>query len=118
MNINNLTIVESLTLNALKWRFNRKNPDKWLYGWHELTGIGLIKKAAVTKKCGSIDYAISCRERLKSNKTSWIHRVAFENACRKVGYPAVKLPGYTRKQALKEARETIAWVKRKYQEAR
>lgn len=118
IDLENLTIVEALTLNAMKWRFNRRNPDRWFYEWHHLTGIGPITQAMENTPRIHVIKALDCRDRLNSNKTSWIHATAFKNVCKKLAWPDVKLPGYTREQVLKEARNTIQFVKYRYLEAR
>ena len=120
LNPDKLSIVESLTFNALLWKSRE-------YGTaHKLGLLGDIyhlsndgfNKARYTDGYGDIltKYCSYCHT-LMDNE-AWTFRTAHNNACNKLAYPKVKLPVYTLESAVAEAKETIEWIKERYKESR
>ncbi len=118
IDLKNLTLVQELTINNLKWKWNSKHPEYWFYEFHHFFQIPALPKATKHTPKKDIINALDCRDRLNSNKSSWMHKRAFEKVCNRISRPNVKLTGYTRQQALKEAREVIQFVKLRAREAR
>ena len=116
IDLERLTKIQGLTLNYIVWRSRQKN---WSYKVDTDELLNISSKAfdvAVSEVSGYRDclskYADRCFD-LMDNE-SWIMRTAHNNLCRKLSLPPVKLPGYSRSQAIAEMKETIAWVKEMY----
>ena len=118
IDLENLTIVEALTLNAFRFTWSGSKCEefgKWA-GIFNIDVTLFIDKLYSAAEYDEATEGLISNVIVKHNKTEqfegwWIHETAYKNACRKMAFPNVKIPGYTKARALKEARNTIQFVK-------
>lgn len=117
MDINNLTIVQSLAFNTVLWKsreLGMTHKLDLLGDIYELHDKGFDEALEVDGYREILSkYAKYCHK-LGDNE-SWIMRTAHNNLCRKLAWPSVKLPGYSKEHAIAEFREVIEFVRRRYE---
>lgn len=114
MDINNLTIVQRLALNTCWASYIYNNPEKSMRVWQEdILGDGTMY--IKNHDWSTVSEIIKARTLLHKNKNCWTFKKSFYNRCHKLAWPSVKLPGYTKQQAIAEFREVIEFVKSRYE---
>lgn len=118
----NLTLVQALTLNAYYYMQKYRRLEDYICVDNVLRrscDFDIIDMQV--RLFGIIDISVNSeynKSALKFIKhPNWINERYYMNCCKKMAWPEVKSKGYTRSQALAEAREVIEWVKRRYEEA-
>lgn len=120
IDINNLTLVQSLALNTIYFYNKYKRVENYMCLDERLERCGLSWSKSMKNYMDLIPE--ETRERLAEStlkfikNPNWINERFYMNQCKEMMWPSVKLPGYTKQQAIAEFREVIEFVRRRYEE--
>jgi hypothetical protein len=117
-NIDDMTIVHKLALNACFMYYlgndYKRRPSEFA-DFIELKSLGAYSYKIFPEGYKD-EVRKACEIENKIIKTgAWIHKRAYKKAFRKLAWPSVKIPGYSKQQAIAEFREVIEFVRRRYE---